>query len=148
MSRALLLFVMTSTIIFLALFNKIFYFTEAPSNMSSGTQMMIKNPPENQSRFKTMEQQATTEEEATSDSTLLLVLQLLGNILETRINETAALLELTSKLPEVRNVQYVNSITEESMGIPQNLDSEKRKIAQYVLEQSKASFLHLQVTYT
>ena len=77
--------------------------------------MIIKNPPENQSRFpKTMEQQATTEEEATSDS-ILLLLQLLGNILETRINKTAALLELTSKLPEVSNMQYVNSITEESM---------------------------------
>jgi hypothetical protein len=60
----------------------------------------------------------------------------LANILETRINGTA-LLELTSKLPQVRNVQYINSITEEFMGIPQNLDSEKRKIAQYIIEQNK-----------
>lgn len=139
MSRALLLFVIKSAIIFLALFNGTFYFTDASQEISDVTQMMIKNPPENQSRFsKTMEQQATTEEEAaTSDSTSLLVLQLLANILETRINGTAALLELTSKLSEVTNVQHVSSITEESMGIPQNLDSEKRKVAQYILEQSK-----------
>jgi hypothetical protein len=74
----------------------------------------------------------------------------LANILETRINGTA-LLELTSKLPQVRNVQYINSITEEFMGIPQNLDSEKRKIAQYIIEQNKdiaSIFLHLQVIYT
>jgi hypothetical protein len=139
MSRALLLFVIKSAIIFLALFNGTFYFTDASQEISDVTQMMIKNPPENQSRFsKTMEQQATTEEEAaTSDSTSLLVLQLLANILETRINGTAALLELTSKLSEVTNVQHVSSITEESMGISQNLDSEKRKVAQYILEQSK-----------
>jgi hypothetical protein len=140
MSRALLLFVIKSAIIFLALFNGTFYFTDASQEISDVTQMMIKNPPENQSRFsKTMEQQAITEEEeeATSDSTSLLVLQLLANILETRINGTAALLELTSKLPEVTNVQHVSSITEESMGIPQNLDSEKRKVAQYILDQSK-----------
>ena len=140
MSRALLLFVIKSTIIFLALFNGTFYFTDASQELSDVTQMMIKNPPENKSRFsKTMEQQATTEEEAaaTSDSTSLLLLQLLANILETRINGTAALLELTSKLSEVTNVQHVSSITEESMGIPQNLDSEKRKVAQYILEQDK-----------
>jgi Cache domain len=136
MSRTLLLSIMTSAIIFLALFNKIF--TEASPDLSSGTQIMIKNPPENQSLFsKTIEQQATTDEEETSNSTSLLVLQLLANILETRINGTAALLELTSKLPEVRNAHYVNSITEEFMGISQNLDSEKRKIAQYILEQNK-----------
>jgi hypothetical protein len=137
MSRApLLLSVMISAIIFLALFNKIFYFTEAFLDLSSGTQIMMKNPPESQIRFsKTIaQQQATIEEEATSDSTSLLLLQMLANILETRINETAALLELTSKLPEVRDMQYVSSITEEFMGIPQNLDSEKRKIAQYILE--------------
>ena len=139
MSRApLLLSVMISAIIFLALFNKIFYFTEAFLDLSSGTQIMMKNPPESQIRFsKTIaQQQATIEEEATSDSTSLLLLQMLANILETRINETAALLELTSKLPEVRDMQYVSSITEEFMGIPQNLDSEKRKIAQYILEQN------------
>ena len=140
MSRApLLLSVMISAIIFLALFNKIFYFTEAFLDLSSGTQIMMKNPPESQIRFsKTIEQQQATieEEEATSDSTSLLLLQMLANILETRINETAALLELTSKLPEVRDMQYVSSITEEFMGIPQNLDSEKRKKAQYILEQN------------
>ena len=139
MSRALLLFVIESAMIFLALFNGTFYFTDASQEISNVTQMMIKNPPENQSRFsKTMEQATTEEEEeATSDSTSLLVLHLLANILETRINGTAALLELTSKLSEVTNVQHVSSITEESMGIPQNLDSEKRKVAQYILEQDK-----------
>jgi hypothetical protein len=121
-------------IIFSVLFNSTFNFTDAYSEMSVGTKMIIKNLPRNQSQLsKPTEQQAITE--ANNNSTILL--RLLANILETRINRTAALLELTSKLPEVRNVNYVSSITKEFMGISQNLDLQKRKIAQYILEQDK-----------
>ena len=70
-----------------------------------------------------------------NNSTVLL--QLLANRFENRINEAASLLELTSKLPQVRNTQHVSSISEEFMGIPENLDLEKRKIAQYILKQDK-----------
>ena len=70
-----------------------------------------------------------------NNSTVLL--QLLANRFENRINEAASLLELTSKLPQVRNTQHVSSISEEFMGIPENLDLEKRKIAQYILKQGK-----------
>lgn len=49
MSRALVLFVIKSAIIFLALFNGTFYFTDASQEISDVTQMMIKNPSENQS---------------------------------------------------------------------------------------------------
>jgi hypothetical protein len=62
---------------------------------------------------------------------------LLANRFENRINEAASLLELTSKLPQVRNTQHVSSISEEFMGIPENLDLEKRKIAQDILKQDK-----------
>ena len=65
------------------------------------------------------------------------LLQLLANSFENRINEAASLLELTSKLPQVRNTQHISSISEEFMGIPENLDLEKRKIAQYILKQDK-----------
>ena len=73
--------------------------------------------------------------QASNNSTVLL--QLLANRFENRINEAASLLELTSKLPQVRNTQHVSSISEEFMGIPENLDLEKRKIAQYILKQDK-----------
>jgi hypothetical protein len=135
MSTALLLSIIIFAIIFSASFSSIFYFTEASPEISVGTKIMIKNLPRNQSQLsKTTEQQTITEINNNSTTPLL---QLLANILETRINGTAALLELTSKLPEVRNVQYVSSISQEFMGISQNLDSEKRKIAQYILEQDK-----------
>jgi hypothetical protein len=42
MSRALLLFVIESAIIFLALFNGTFYFTDASQEISDVTQIMIK----------------------------------------------------------------------------------------------------------
>jgi dynactin complex subunit len=55
-----------------------------------------------------------------------IILKLLSNIIETRINKSYSLLELTSKLPEVTNVSYANMITEKFMGIPQNLDLQKK----------------------
>lgn len=73
--------------------------------------------------------------QSSNNSTVLL--QLLANRFENRINEAASLLELTSKLPQVRNTQHVSSISEEFMGIPENLDLEKRKIAQDILKQDK-----------
>ena len=73
--------------------------------------------------------------QSSNNSTVLL--QLLANRFENRINEAASLLELTSKLPQVRNTQHISSISEEFMGIPENLDLEKRKIAQDILKQDK-----------
>lgn len=75
--------------------------------------------------------------DAMENSNINTLLELLSTIVETRINGTAALLELTSKLPEVKNIQYVNSIDEKFMGIPSDLDLQKRNIARYILEQDK-----------
>jgi hypothetical protein len=66
-----------------------------------------------------------------------IILKLLSNIIETRINKSSSLLELTSKLPEVTNISYANMITEKFMGIPQNLDLQKRDIARDILEKNK-----------
>lgn len=45
--------------------------------------------------------------------------------LETSLNKSAAILEVTSKLPEVSSAFYATSINE-SHGIPQDLDILKR----------------------
>lgn len=66
-----------------------------------------------------------------------IILKLLSNIIEIRINKSYSLLELTSKLPEVTNVSYANMITEKFMGIPQNLDLQKRDIARDILEKNE-----------
>jgi hypothetical protein len=71
------------------------------------------------------------------NNNMSIILKLLSNIIETRINKSSSLLELTSKLPEVTNVSYANMITEKFMGIPQNLDLQKRGIARDILEKNE-----------
>jgi hypothetical protein len=71
----------------------------------------------------------------TAESTVdrSLIVKLLAHNLEDRLNKSAAILEITSRLPELKNVSYVNSIDPTLHGIPQDLDIEKRKIAQDIL---------------
>lgn len=66
-----------------------------------------------------------------------IILKMLSDVIETRINKSSSLLELTSKLPEVTNVSYANMITEKFMGIPQSLDLQKRNIARNILEKDR-----------
>jgi hypothetical protein len=43
-------------------------------------------------------------------------------------------------LPQVRNAPYTNSISPAFHGIPQNLDSPKRAVAQYILSKYHDDF--------
>lgn len=63
----------------------------------------------------------------------MLMTRLLADSLANRLNKTAAILEVTSLLPQVRIAPYANSISPDFHGIPQNLDSPKRAIAQHIL---------------
>lgn len=65
------------------------------------------------------------------------ILKLLSSVIETRFNKSTAILEITSKLPEVTNISYANAITEKFMGIPQDLDLQKRNVAADVLTLDK-----------
>ena len=62
-----------------------------------------------------------------------LIVKLLADNLETSLNKSAAILEVTSKLPEVNSAFYATSIGPELHGIPQDLDISKRKAAQHIL---------------
>ncbi|HET6799615.1 MAG TPA: cache domain-containing protein [Nitrososphaeraceae archaeon] len=62
-----------------------------------------------------------------------LVVKLLAESLESRINKSAAVLEVTSKLPQIRSVSYANFISPELHGISNDLDIPKRKVAQDIL---------------
>jgi hypothetical protein len=62
-----------------------------------------------------------------------LIVNLLADSLANRLNKPAAILEVTSLLPQVINAPYANSISPVLHGIPQNLDSAKRAIAQHIL---------------
>lgn len=66
-----------------------------------------------------------------------LIVKLLADNLENRINKTAAILEITGELPQVKNVSYASSISSELHGIPKDLDIAKRKVAQHILALDK-----------
>src|SRR5215207_8602903 len=50
-----------------------------------------------------------------------------ANELETRINKSGVILEITSKLPEVSSVPFASSIASELHRIPKDVDTQKEK---------------------
>ncbi|MDQ3969893.1 MAG: hypothetical protein M3275_16035 [Thermoproteota archaeon] len=68
-----------------------------------------------------------------AEKDLMLIVSILASELETRIIKSAAIIEITSKLPEVSSAPFASSITRELHGIPQDADTQKRKVAQDIL---------------
>jgi hypothetical protein len=63
-----------------------------------------------------------------------IVVNILANDLETRINKSAAILEIACRLPEVKSTPFANSIAPELHGIPRDMDLPKRRVAQDILD--------------
>ena len=63
--------------------------------------------------------------------------RVLADELETRINKSGAILEITSKLPQVSSTPFASSISPELPGIPEDADMPKRKVAQDILDTDK-----------
>ena len=61
-------------------------------------------------------------------------LRVLADELETRINKSGEILEITSKLPQVSSTPFASSISPELHGIPEDADMPKRKVAQDILD--------------
>ena len=80
-------------------------------------------------------QNKTAESTISADRSLLL--KLLADNLENRLNKSAAILEMTGELPQVKNTSYASSISFELHGIPKDLDIAKRKVAQDILASDK-----------
>ena len=75
--------------------------------------------------------------ESTMSADRSLIVKLLADNLKNRIDKSAAILEITGELPQVKNVSYANSISPELHGIPKDLDIAKRKVAQDILASDK-----------
>ena len=58
------------------------------------------------------------------------MVKLLANMVENRLHQASVLLEITSDDPVVQKTPFGYSISKVYMGIPGNLDLQKRKIAQ------------------
>jgi C4-dicarboxylate-specific signal transduction histidine kinase len=65
------------------------------------------------------------------------LVNVLANELETRINKSGAILEITSRLPEVKSAPFASSISPELHGIPREADVPKRQVAQDILDTDK-----------
>ena len=65
------------------------------------------------------------------------IISLLANNLANRLNKSAAILEIISKLPEVKNHAYASSLNRTLHGIAADLDIQKRKVAQDILSADK-----------
>jgi hypothetical protein len=57
------------------------------------------------------------------------VVGILANQLEIKINKSGAILEITSRLPEVKSAPFASLISPELHGIPGDVDIPKRKVA-------------------
>jgi hypothetical protein len=75
--------------------------------------------------------------ESTTPLDRSLIVKLLADNLENRLNKSATILEITGELPQVKNVSYANLISSELHGIPKDLDIAKRKVAQNILATDK-----------
>ncbi len=65
------------------------------------------------------------------------VVGILANELETKINKSGAILEITSRLPAVKSAPFGSSISSGLHGIPGDVDIPKRKVAQDILNTDK-----------
>jgi hypothetical protein len=65
------------------------------------------------------------------------IVNILANELETRINKSGAILEITSRLPQVKSAPHASSISTELNGVPQDVDMPKRQVAQDILDTDK-----------
>jgi cache domain-containing protein len=84
------------------------------------------------------DQQSIISSSSSKDNTL--TVSLLADNLENRLNKSAAILEITSKLPEVKNLTYASSLNQTLRtlhGIGRDLDIQKRKVAQNILSADK-----------
>ena len=67
-----------------------------------------------------------------------LEINLLAESLQNRLNKSVAILEVTSKLPQVMNFSsYSNSFNPSLHGIPKDVDLQKRQVAQNILDTDK-----------
>jgi len=68
---------------------------------------------------------------------------LMSDVIENRLEKAAAILEFTSRLPEMREPLLLGLFSPASNGIPENADLERRQIAQEILSKYPEEFVSL-----
>src|SRR5918994_4045964 len=72
-----------------------------------------------------------------NNSSLLIELEYIKNILESKVTKLATALQIASSLPQILQPPDINLIDPKVKGIPEDADIEKRKIAKILLDQFK-----------
>jgi len=78
--------------------------------------------------------------QANNTQSSMIITKLLANNLQNRLQKAGALLEITSKLPQVNNTSFANLLNQTLTtlhGIPKDADIQKRQIAQDILSNYK-----------
>ncbi|HVD07296.1 MAG TPA: cache domain-containing protein, partial [Nitrososphaeraceae archaeon] len=68
---------------------------------------------------------------------------LISDVIENRLEKAAAILEFTSRLPEMREPLLLGLFSPASKGIPENADLERRQIGQEILSKYPEEFVSL-----
>lgn len=76
----------------------------------------------------------------TTSNNKALIISLLANNLANQLNKSAAILEITGKLPEVKNHAYASSLNQTLHGIAADVDIQRRKVARDNLTKSNFDF--------
>jgi hypothetical protein len=74
-----------------------------------------------------------------TDNNLILI----SDVIESRLEKAAAILEFTNKLPEMREPLQLGLFSPASKGIPENADLDRRQIAQEILSKYPEEFVSL-----
>jgi len=78
--------------------------------------------------------------QANNTQSSMIITKLLANNLQNRLQKAGALLEITSKLPQVNNTSFANLLNQTLTtlhGIPKDADIKKRQVAQDILSNNK-----------
>ena len=78
--------------------------------------------------------------QANNTESSMIITKLLANNLQNRLQKAGALLEITSKLPQVNNTSFANLLNQTLTtlhGIPKDADIKKRQVAQDILSNYK-----------
>ena len=78
--------------------------------------------------------------QANNTESSMIITKLLANNLQNRLQNAGALLEITSKLPQVNNTSFANLLNQTLTtlhGIPKDADIKKRQVAQDILSNYK-----------
>jgi hypothetical protein len=134
---------MTVITLFLAVYSSNAFAINEKSSSTLNTTFPALSAYNNSSTIKNNNQTHSTANLKDSQQSNILITKLLTKNLENHLQKAGAILEITSKLPQVRQIPFANTLNQTLNtlhGIPQNADIEKRQIANNIISSNSDLF--------